>query len=228
MTSDMVLSSYPPRLLLVGAMAPFGAEILNRMLGAGFDVIQATDVALWREASASSTELDVLIVNVPVTRTALSFDAVDDGAFEAALQTQFFDVVQAAQAALPRMRIGARIVFVGSRGHLGAWGGVHLMAASAALVAMMRSMALELTPEGIRVNMVAADFALDRGDTPTLRAAITHAVEFLCSAELGISGETLLIDGNASLRMGEARDRRPPSRGTIQNHPPGPAGHLPA
>ena len=228
MTSDMVSSSHPPRLLLVGAMAPFGAEILNRMLGAGFDVIQAKDVALWRETSASSTELDVLIVNVPVTRTALRFDAVDDGAFQAALQTQFFDVVQAAQAALPRMRIGARIVFVGSRGHLGAWGGVHLMAASAALVAMMRSMALELTPEGIRVNMVAADFALDRGDTPTLRAAITHAVEFLCSAELGISGETLLIDGNASLRMGEARDRRPPSRGTIQNHPPGPAGHLPA
>ena len=212
MTSDMVSSSHPPRLLLVGAMAPFGAEILNRMLGAGFDVIQAKDVALWRETSASSTELDVLIVNVPVTRTALRFD----------------DVVQAAQAALPRMRTGARIVFVGSRGHLGAWGGVHLMAASAALVAMMRSMALELTPEGIRVNMVAADFALDRGDTPTLRAAITHAVEFLCSAELGISGETLLIDGNASLRMGEARDRRPPSRGTIQNHPPGPAGHLPA
>lgn len=228
MTSDMVASSYRPRLLLVGAMAPFGAEILNRMLDAGFDVIQANDVALWRETSASRTELDVLIVNVPVTRTALPFDAVDDVAFEVAMQTQFFDVVQAAQAALPRMRTGARIVFVGSRGHLGAWGGVHLMAASAALVAMMRSMALELTPEGIRINMVAADFALDRGDTPTLRAAITHAVEFLCSAQLGVSGETLLIDGNASLRMGEARDRRPPSRGTIQNHPPGPTGHLPA
>jgi NAD(P)-dependent dehydrogenase (short-subunit alcohol dehydrogenase family) len=129
--------------------------------------------------------------------------------------------------ALTCMRNGARIVFVGSRGHLGAWGGVHLMAAGAALVAMMRSMAMELAQEGIRVNMVAADFAHDRGDTPTLRAAISHAVEFLCAAELGISGETLLIDGNASLRMGEARDRRPPSSGTVQNHPPGPAGHPP-
>jgi NAD(P)-dependent dehydrogenase (short-subunit alcohol dehydrogenase family) len=70
-------------------------------------------------------------------------------------------------------------------------------------------MALELAADGIRVNMVAAEFAQDRGDTPRLRAGIAHAVEFLCAPELGLSGETLLIDGNAALRMSEARNPYP-------------------
>ena len=211
-TATSTATPAPGCLVLVGAQAPFGAEIAQRLARGNTPVLPLDGPALaaWlAEPDHATKTVDALVVNVPVERSALRFDAVDDAAFEQALETQLVDVVQVTQAALPRMGPGARIVFIGSRGHLGAWGGVHQMAASAALVAMARSMALELAADGIRVNMVAAEFVHDRGDTPGLRAGIAHAVEFLCAPELGLSGETLLIDGNAALRMSEARNPYP-------------------
>lgn len=215
------------RVVLVGAEAPFGAEIARRLTGAGHLVmaLDAPAVHRWLTQADATGPVRALVVNAPVARSVLRFDAVDDAAFAQALQTQLVDVVQVIQAVLPRMQAGARIVLVGTRGHLGAWGGVHLMAASAALVAMARSMALELAPEGIRVNMVAAEFVHDRGDTPALRAGVAHAVEFLCAPELGISGETLLVDSQAALRMSESRNA---ADSPITAAPvPGPAGHPP-
>lgn len=213
--------------VLVGAEAPFGADISRRLTGAGHRVLplDAPSLARWLARTDATDTVQALVVNAPVARSALRFDAVDDAAFAQALQTQLVDAVQVTQAVLPRMHAGARIVFVGGRGHLGAWGGVHRMAASAALVAMARSMALELAPDGIRVNMVAAEFVGDRADTPALRAGIAHAVEFLCAPELGISGETLLIDGQAALRMSESRNAGdPPMPASTVS---GIAGHAP-
>ena len=217
----------PIRLVLVGAQAPFGPEIARRLAGAGHQVLalDAPGLAGWLAQTEDRSAVSALVVNVPVARSALRFDAVDDAAFAQALQTQLVDVVQLTQAVLPRMHAGARIVFVGGRGHLGAWGGAHQMAAGAALVAMARSMALELAPDGIRVNMVAAEFVGDRGDTPTLRAGIAHAVEFLCAPELGITGETLLIDGQAALRMSESRNAGDPPMPASPVS--GTAGHAP-
>lgn len=207
------------RILVVGARGPGGAEIVQRLEDARHQVhpLEPQGLAAWLAGDATGS-VDALVVHLPMARSALSFAEVDDVTFMRALQTCLVDVVGMTQAVLPRMGTGARIVYVGPRGHLGAWGGVHLMAASAGLVAMARSMALELAADGIRVNTVATEFVHDRGDTPDLRAAVAHTVEFLCAPALGMSGQTLLVDGQAALRMSESRNQSP----SRQSLPPAP------
>lgn len=205
-----------PVVVLIGAGAAGGAEIAAQLQQDGHTLccVDAPDLNAWLASTDADVPVEALVVHGPVQRSGLRFDQIDDAAFEQALQTQLLDVVLATQSVLPRMHAGARIVFTGARGHLGAWGGVHQMAASAALAAMARSMALELAPEGIRVNLVAAAFTGDRVDTADLRASVARTVSFLCAAGPGLSGETLLVDGLAALRMTEARapgpDKTPP------------------
>ena len=66
-------------------------------------------------------------------------------------------------------------------------------------------MALELETEGIRVNLVASEFSHARMDTPANRTAVANAVAYLAAAEAGVTGQTLLLDGQAALRMSESR-----------------------
>ena len=182
---------------LHGADRPFGAEIHARLLHEGYDAAQT-----------GGEPIDVLVVNAPVTLGGERFDAIADHAFHAAMEKLLFEIVETAQAALPRMGRGGRIVHVAARGHLGAWGGAHWMAANAALIAMTRSMALELAEDGIRVNALAPDFAGERWETPGTRAELAAAVAFLANGETSqLTGETLLLDGARSLRMSEARRR---------------------
>ena len=196
------------RLILVGAEEACGADLLARMTSNGYDVISVAHGDSEALQQAASQPVAVLIVNTPVAKTSLRFNDVTDDDVSEALQRQLYNVVQAAQTVLPAMQPGARIVNIGSRGHLGAWGGVHLMAASAAMVAMTRCMSLELEADGITVNMIAAEFTGARTDTPKNRAAIVNAASFFASEGVGVSGETMVIDGHAALRMGEARAPR--------------------
>ncbi|WP_159590351.1 SDR family NAD(P)-dependent oxidoreductase [Hydrogenophaga sp. BPS33] len=199
--------------LLVGAQEPLADAVLQRLQHDGHDVMAipgGDETAL--QAALKDLTFDALVTVTPTARANVAFDDIDDAAFEAAVDVQLLGVVRTAQAALPRLREGARIVHVGSRGHQGAWGGVHQMAASAGLVAMTRSMALELQPEGFFVNLVASEFEHERQDTPHNREAVAHAVGMLASPHNRITGQCLVIDGLASLRMSEAR--RPPVTAT--------------
>lgn len=183
-----------------GVDCPFGAEISV--------ALHARGVAI--AAMKTSENNDILIVNRPVSVTQLRFDAVTDADFDAAMSDMLYDVVEIVQSAVPRLLAGGRIVLVGSRGHLGAWGGVHLMAASAALAGMMRTMALELASsgpagKGIAVNLVAAGFVGSTWDTPGSRRQVANAVGFLAEPDTGLIGETVIVDGGRSLRMSESR-----------------------
>jgi NAD(P)-dependent dehydrogenase (short-subunit alcohol dehydrogenase family) len=193
--------------VLMGAEACHGPALANGLARAGFALaaLPADTDAPSDPSRQSDGEVAVLVINAPVVRTGLAFDDITDAAFDAAMQEQVFDVVAAVQRMLPHMASGARMVLVGARGHLGAWGGAHRMAASAALVALVRSLALELAPAGIRVNLVAGDF-VDAGavETPDSEA-IAHAVLFFADPHCGVSGESMLLDGNAALRMSESR-----------------------
>lgn len=197
----------PGALLLVGSQEPLAEAVLQRLQHDGFDVLalESSDTAALHRVLATAPALDALVVLTPTARANLAFDAIDDAAFEAAIDAQLLMPIRTAQAALPRLRQGARIVHVGTRGHQGAWGGVHQMAASAGLVAMTRSMALELQAEGIFVNLVASEFAHERQDTPRNREAVAHAVSMLAAPHNGVTGQCVVVDGLASLRMSEAR-----------------------
>ncbi len=126
-----------------------------------------------------------------------------------------------ARAAAPRMPTGASIVGVSSLGSTRVLENYVLVGASkAALEALVRYLAVELAPRGIRVNAVsggvvetgALDHFPNREDmlssslkrTPAGRLVeprdIADAVLFLCSAQAGmICGQTLIVDGGFSL-----------------------------
>jgi enoyl-[acyl-carrier protein] reductase III len=126
-----------------------------------------------------------------------------------------------ARAAAPQMPPGSSIVAVSSLGSERVLENYVLVGASkAALEALVRYLAVELAPRGIRVNAVSAGLvdtdALDhfpnreqmlewsRGRTPAGRLVepdeVADAVAFLCSghAEM-IRGQTLVVDGGFSL-----------------------------
>jgi enoyl-[acyl-carrier protein] reductase III len=126
-----------------------------------------------------------------------------------------------AQAAAPGMATGSSIVALSSLGAQRVLDNYVLVGASkAALEAIVRYLAVELAPKGIRVNAVssgvvdteALDFfpnkeqmlALARERTPAGRTVgpddLAEAVLFLCSpaAEM-IRGQTLVVDGGYSL-----------------------------
>ncbi|MFM9927620.1 SDR family oxidoreductase [Variovorax sp. H27-G14] len=211
----------PGTLLLVGSQQPLADSVRERLQRDGHHVIavQGGDDAALQAALSAAPLIDALVTLTPTARANLAFDEIDDATFEAAVESQLLAVVRTAQAVLPRLREGGRIVHVGSRGHQGAWGGVHQMAASAGLAAMTRSMALELQPEGHCVNLVASEFSHERQDTPRNREAVTHAVSMLAAPRCGITGQCMVIDGLASMRMSEAR-RPPMAASPVQPVPP--------
>lgn len=193
--------------LVIGAGRPFGAEIVARLGADGYHVIAAADLADPAIAQAAAP-LDAFILNAPVMLDGLRFRETGDDAFLAALTDQLFDLVAAGQIAVPLMTRGGRIVHVASRAHLGSWGGPHQIAAGAALVAMSRSMALELADQGIGVNVAAADYIGEPWDTPAARADLAAIVAFLAGPDSTlISGETILLNQDRSLRMTEGTRR---------------------
>jgi NAD(P)-dependent dehydrogenase (short-subunit alcohol dehydrogenase family) len=122
-------------------------------------VADATDVAATERAVARAVEkfgkLDILFANAgigantPVGGTTLE-------TFESVLKTNVTAVFFTVQAALPHLNDGGSIVLNGSViSVLGSPGYAAYAASKAGVRAMARVMASELSPRGIRVNVVA-------------------------------------------------------------------------
>jgi 3-oxoacyl-[acyl-carrier protein] reductase len=121
-----------------------------------------------------------------------------------------------ANALVPSMPDGGRIVLIGSRTATGAAGRSQYAASKAALVAMARSWALELAPRGITVNVVAPAATETpmlhdpaRSGLPPQRPPIGRFIKpeevaamtgFLLGPEAGaITGQQIVICGGSSL-----------------------------
>jgi enoyl-[acyl-carrier protein] reductase III len=164
--------------------------------------------------------LDVLVHNAAtgVARPALE---TEDKHFDWTMAANARALLALARAAVPAMPSGASIVALSSLGSQRVLDNYVLVGASkAALEAIVRHLAVELAPQGIRVNAVSAGVvetdALDAfpnreqmlswsvARTPAGRlvepADVAGAVCFLCSqdAEM-IRGQTLVVDGGYSL-----------------------------
>ena len=124
------------------------------------------------------------------------------------------------RAASPSMPVGASIVGLSSLGSTRVLDNYALVGASkAALEALVRYLAVELAPKGIRVNAVSAgvvetgalehfpnkDAMLEMGERNPVGRIVTPddvagCVTFLCSPEAEmIRGQTLVVDGGWSL-----------------------------
>jgi enoyl-[acyl-carrier protein] reductase III len=141
--------------------------------------------------------------------------------WEWTLATNARALISLAQAAAPQMEPGASIVGISSLGSSRVLENYVLVGASkAALESVVRYLAVELAPRGIRVNAVSSgvvetgalehfpnreqmlSWGLKR--TPAGRLVepddIAAAVEFLCSPEAEmIRGQTIVVDGGFSL-----------------------------
>jgi enoyl-[acyl-carrier protein] reductase III len=163
---------------------------------------------------------DVVVHNAAtgVIRPALE---VDDRHWEWTFSANARALLSLARAAAPSMRTGSSIVAISSLGSTRVLENYVLVGTSkAALESVVRYLAVELAPRGIRANAVSASVvetaALDhfpnreemlrsgRERTPAGRLVepddVAAAVSFLCSpgAEM-IRGHTLVVDGGYSL-----------------------------
>jgi enoyl-[acyl-carrier protein] reductase III len=164
--------------------------------------------------------LDALVHNAAtgVIRPALE---TEDKHWDWTLAANARAFLSLARAAAPTMPAGASIVGISSLGAQRVLDDYALVGTSkAALESLVRYLAVELGPRGIRVNAVsggvvdtdALQFFPDRdamlelgADNPAGRLVtpddIAAAVTFLCSPEADmIRGQTIVVDGGFSLR----------------------------
>ena len=172
------------------------------------------------EQVAALGPLDILVHNAAtgVARPALE---TEDKHFDWTMAANARALIALARAAAPAMPAGSSIVALSSLGSARVLDNYVLVGASkAALESIVRYLAVELAPRGIRVNAVSGGVvetdALDAfpnreemlssslSRTPAGRLAvpadIAGAVCFLCSpdAEM-IRGQTIVVDGGYSL-----------------------------
>jgi enoyl-[acyl-carrier protein] reductase III len=169
---------------------------------------------------AALGRFDVLVHNAAtgVARPALE---TDDKHFDWTMNANARALIKLARATVPTMEVGSSIVALSSLGAQRVLENYVLVGASkAALESIVRHLAVELAPRGIRVNAVSAGVvetdALDAfpnreqmlswslARTPAGRLVeprdIAEVVCFLCSSEAEmIRGQTVVVDGGYSL-----------------------------
>ncbi|HEX6871156.1 MAG TPA: SDR family oxidoreductase [Micromonosporaceae bacterium] len=178
------------------------------------DVRSTADVS--RLAARCAEEfggLDVLVSNVGVDGVRPLSD-LDDDEWDRMLGTNLTAAYLVTSKVTPLLAAGASVVYVGaSAAARGRPGAAHYCAAKTGLTGLARSLAKELGPRGIRVNVVAPGVVVgeDSGPPPPVRAALTAAtalgrlatpedvagsVLFLASdLSRCVSGTTLSVDG---------------------------------
>jgi enoyl-[acyl-carrier protein] reductase III len=172
------------------------------------------------EQVAALGRLDVLVHNA-ATGVARSVLEMEDKHFDWTMAANARALLALARAAVPNMPEGSSIVALSSLGSSRVLENYSVVGASkAALEALVRYLAVELAPRGIRVNAASAGvvdtdaldafpnreamLALGQTRTPAGRLVepgdVAGAVTFLCSAEAEmIRGQVLVVDGGYSL-----------------------------
>jgi NAD(P)-dependent dehydrogenase (short-subunit alcohol dehydrogenase family) len=200
------------------------AERLARS-GAGV-VAAAADVShvagarrVVERALAEFGRLDILVNNAAITRDA-SLEAMTEADWDEVLGVNLRAAFLCSQQAVPHMAAGrhGRIVNIGSRAWLGGTGQFNYAASKGGLIALTRTLALEVAARQITVNAIAPSTI----DAPLLHAApadvrermvasvpvgrigqpadVAWAVLFFASDEAGfVTGQTLYVCGGRSL-----------------------------
>lgn len=194
--------------------------------GGGEAVGYRCDVRAWRQVAATVDEIEAsqgpiaVVASVAGVWEHVPFLELDPDAWHRLLDVNLvgtFNVCRLGAAPMARRRRGA-IVCIASNAAFLAWvGGAHYSASKAGIVGLVKGMALELGPLGIRANAICpgtvrtpateAELADPAAEAEQVRACpvgrlglpsdIAEAVAFLADPERAswVSGEALLVDG---------------------------------
>jgi 3-oxoacyl-[acyl-carrier protein] reductase len=227
-----VTTSSPGRAIVTGASSGIGAAVAARLLLAGWAVTSISRSAPAEGiahlpldlAVASSADIRDAIGAAPVRALVHAagilrvgpLGALDLAAGVAMWRLHVDCATALADAIVPGMAAGGRVVLVGSRTATGSPGRSQYAATKAALVGLARSWAAEVAPRGITVNVVAPGAT----DTPMLHdpargsvaprlppigrfvqpEEVAALVAFLLTDEAGaITGQQIVVCGGASL-----------------------------
>jgi|HubBroStandDraft_6_1064221.scaffolds.fasta_scaffold64444_3 3-oxoacyl-[acyl-carrier protein] reductase len=179
--------------------------------------VRSTDSIRYMVESLDDDSLDILVNNAGVWKPT-PLGSTSEALLDEILQTNLKGMFWLTQAALPKLRDGARIVSISSTaGRVGIAGGRSLYGATKAAVdSLTKSWALELAARGIRVNAVAPGYvetdmtAAHLGDPATRERALSRhplgrlgttedvakVVTFLCTdAAKFMTGQSLNVSG---------------------------------
>lgn len=231
--------------IVTGAAQGIGLAIARRLAQDGFRVLALDREADQVAAAAADLRAqghDVASAGVDVTRRDMvvaaldragridvavcaagvywpkRFDELEEDDFRRIMEVNLIGVFIVAQEAARRMGAGGRIVPIASRGALGGIGFAHYVASKAAVIGLVRAMAMELRGREICVNAVAPGFtatamtqrmppdeyakavALEPRGRAAEPAEIADAVSFFASRRSRFTtGQTLFVDGGKSL-----------------------------
>ncbi|MGC5020996.1 SDR family NAD(P)-dependent oxidoreductase [Micromonospora sp. DT47] len=177
------------------------------------DVTNADDVAaLIDECRLRFTRLDAIVNNAGVI-SHIPFAQLEIDEWRRVVDSNLTAAARIVQAALPLLGEGSSVVNVGSRvAAVGIPLRAHYTAAKSGLVGLSRSLAKELGPRGIRINVVAPGPIQTEAETPPAvleryktmiplgrlgrTDEIASVVQFLVSDQASfINGETINVDG---------------------------------
>jgi 3-oxoacyl-[acyl-carrier protein] reductase len=237
--------SAEPFALVTGGASGIGRAIVERLAEDGFHIVivdlnreradelvavlqdkgqsaeaHATDITNEEAVRALIDQLpplDVLVNNAGILKDQ-PFENCTVADFRRTYEVNMIAVFSFAQAAVAKMRPGAKIVNIASRAYLGARNQIDYVASKGAVVSFTRALAMEVVKRGILVNAVAPgliDTPILRGFTPERIEAqlalqptgkagrpedVANAVSFLASPRTDfITGQVLFVDGGKSL-----------------------------
>lgn len=146
-----------------------------------------------RDLAARSAVVDA----VAIARRAPLNDLSDDDLEEGFVQ-QIVELTTRMQRAVAERD---RILMIGSGEHLGDWNNAVAASHDAAVIGIMRSLALEHMRRGISINILTL---------PNHQTAIEDALDLATGllASQAVSGQVLIVDGANSLRLAKAQPRK--------------------
>jgi NAD(P)-dependent dehydrogenase (short-subunit alcohol dehydrogenase family) len=194
------------RLALCDRNAELLAETVATLTSEGVDVVTATldardETALGSFFESVGDRLDVL-VNVVGGTFSQPFEESSSKGWDAIIRTNFTWLLHSIQLAIPRMRAaggGSIINFTSIEAHRAAPSYAVYAGMKAAVTNTGRTLAVELAPDGIRVNTIAADITPTEGMQAMLAAAdeAVSAVADTVSIPMGRKGTYEDIGGCA-------------------------------